>query len=65
LTLSFGVHAVHTEDIASFSEMVDKATAIALSDGLAKDGQSIVVTAGVPFGRSGTTNVLRIAVIKE
>jgi pyruvate kinase len=65
LTLSFGVHAVHTQDIASFSEMVEKATAIAYRDGLARGGESIVVTAGVPFGISGTTNVLRIAVINE
>jgi len=65
LTLSFGVHAVHTEDIQNFSEMVDKAAAIAQRDGLAKKGQSIVVTAGVPFGKSGSTNVLRIAVIEK
>jgi pyruvate kinase len=65
LTLSFGVHAVFTEDINSFSEMVDKASAIALRDGLAKTGQSIVITAGVPFGTPGSTNVLRIAVIED
>jgi len=63
MTLSFGVHAVCTADISTFSEMVDKATAIALRDGLAKAGQSIVVTAGVPFGTPGTTNVLRLAVV--
>jgi pyruvate kinase len=64
LTLSFGVHAVLTNDIISFSEMVEMATDIALRDGLAHIGQSIVVTAGVPFAISGTTNVLRIATIK-
>src|SRR5262249_39958920 len=64
MTLSFGVHAVHTEDIKSFGEMVDKASAIAQQSGLARTGQSIVVTAGVPFGTPGSTNTLRIAVIK-
>jgi len=65
LTLSFGVHAVHNADVHNFNEMVDKATAIARRDGLAQPGQSIVVTAGVPFGTPGSTNVLRITVIKE
>lgn len=65
LSLSFGVHAVHTADISDFSEMVEKAVSIAKADCLAKDGQSLVITAGVPFGKSGTTNVLRIATVGE
>ncbi|MDE2029078.1 MAG: pyruvate kinase [Alphaproteobacteria bacterium] len=65
MTLSFGVHAVHNADVTSFSEMVGKAVAIAMRDGLVQPGQSIVVTAGVPFGTPGTTNVLRIAVAGE
>jgi pyruvate kinase len=63
LTLSFGVHAVQTPDIHGFNEMVDKATFIAAYDGIASEGQLIVVTAGVPFGTSGSTNVLRIATV--
>ena len=65
LTLSFGVHAVHTEDIDSSSEMVNKAAAIALRDGLATRGQSIVVTAGAPYGVPGNTNILRIMTVGE
>ena len=65
LTLSFGVHAVHTSDVHDFSEMVEKAALIARRDGLATPGQSIVVTAGVPFGTPGRTNTLRIATVKE
>ena len=65
LTLYFGVHAVHTEDVKAFSEMVQKATAIALRDGLAKIGDRLVITAGVPFGTPGSTNVLRIAWIEQ
>jgi pyruvate kinase len=65
LTLSFGVHAVHTADVANFSEMVGKAVVIAKRDGLAHVGQKIIVTAGVPFGTPGNTNVLRVAVIED
>ena len=65
MTLSFGVHAVCTADISSFSEMVQKAVRIAYADGIVKVGQLVVITAGVPFGVSGSTNVLRIAEIPQ
>jgi len=65
LALSFGVHAVHTADVSNFGEMVQKAVQIALRDGIGKLGERIVITAGVPFGKPGNTNVLRIAWIQE
>ncbi len=65
LALSFGVHTVHTSDVASFAEMVEKAAQIAQKDGFAKTGDRMVITAGVPFGQPGNTNVLRLAVIGE
>jgi len=61
LGMVWGVHTVHTEDVASFDEMVKKAVDIAKRDGLADEGQRLVITAGVPFGTPGNTNVLRIA----
>ncbi|WP_029008851.1 pyruvate kinase [Azospirillum halopraeferens] len=61
LALAFGVHSVHTEDVQNFSEMVQKAVKIAYEDELALEGQRLVITAGVPFGTPGNTNILRIA----
>ncbi len=61
LMLSYGVHAVHTADVSSFDDMVLKAGRIARQQGIAAKGQRIVVTAGVPFGTPGSTNILRIA----
>ena len=60
LVLAWGVHPVHTADITGFPEMVEKVTAIAKAEGFANPGQRLVVTAGLPFGTPGTTNVLRI-----
>src|SRR6185437_12934799 len=65
LTLSFAVHAVHTADVNTFSEMVQKAVQIAKHDGIAHIGERVVITCGVPFGTPGNTNVLRIARIQE
>lgn len=41
--------------------MTDFACATARREGLARQGQTIVIAAGMPFGASGTTNLLRIA----
>ena len=61
LGLCWGVHAVITEDVKNFSDMVEKACRIAEREDFARPGDRVVVTAGVPFGTPGATNVLRIA----
>ena len=60
LGLQWGVHAVHTRDVASFEEMVAKAKRMALRHGLAKAGERLVILAGVPFKTAGSTNVLHV-----
>lgn len=61
LQLSYGVYPVHTADVDNFQDMVDKATRLAGEHGLARKGQRLVITAGVPFGTPGSTNILRVA----
>lgn len=61
LQLSYGVYPVHTKDVDNFSDMVDKACRLALQHGIAQKGQRLVITAGVPFGTPGSTNILRVA----
>lgn len=65
LALSYGVHAVHSPDAEDFKDMVAKATRLAARDQIAKVGDRVVITAGVPFGTPGSTNTLRIAEIPE
>jgi pyruvate kinase len=64
LMLSYGVRSVVTPDIHSFSQMVERAAKMARSTGIARVGDRLVVTAGVPFGTPGNTNTLRIAVVE-
>ena len=61
LAVLWGAHCVHTSDVKSFSDMVQKAVRIAHSERIAEIGQRVVITAGVPFGTPGATNTLRIA----
>jgi pyruvate kinase len=65
LALVWGTHCVESPDVSSFSEMVEKACGIARTEGFAEPGQRVIVTAGVPFGTPGSTNVLRIAWIES
>jgi pyruvate kinase len=54
-----------TEDAHDFEDMVDRACRIACREGFAAPAQSIVVTAGVPLGTPGATNLLRIALVGQ
>jgi pyruvate kinase len=61
LAIAWGVHTVVTQDVRSFEEMVDRAVGAARAAEFAGPGDRLVITAGVPFGTPGATNVLRIA----
>ena len=66
LALAWGVHSVLTrDDVEGFADMVGKSTRIARREKLAKNGDRVVITAGVPFGTAGTTNILRVAIVGE
>jgi pyruvate kinase len=61
--LTWGVHPVRTEDAHNFGDMVQRAVRVARQEMIAKEGERLVVTAGVPFGTPGATNILRIAYV--
>ncbi len=63
LALVWGVHSVLTHETADINTMTDLACRTALEEGFARAGDNVVIAAGVPFGRAGTTNMLRLATI--
>ncbi len=65
MMLTWGVHGMITPDCTSFDEMVDIACRAAESEAMANPRDLIVITAGVPFGRAGATNILRVARIPD
>jgi pyruvate kinase len=64
LSLVWGIHSVLTPDIQRVQEMVDRACEVALSESFADIGETLVIIAGMPFGKAGTTNMLRIAQVQ-
>ncbi|MEO1747552.1 MAG: pyruvate kinase [Pseudomonadota bacterium] len=63
LSLAWGLHCVISDDATSEDDMVDRACRVAFSENFAKPGDRVIITAGVPFGMPGGTNLLRIAYI--
>ena len=52
-----------TEDAKDLEDLSERACRIAFQEGFAEPGQRIVVTAGVPLGTPGATNMLRVAFV--
>jgi len=61
LALVWGMHSAVSPDAKDFGEMVKGARKVAKGARIAERGDSLVITAGVPFGTPGATNILRIA----
>jgi pyruvate kinase len=63
LAVVWGVHSTVSQDVRNIDRMVSSACQAALREGFGQPGDQIAITAGVPFGQPGSTNLLRIAQI--
>ena len=60
LTVAWGVVGYLSDDIHDTDEMVEFAINAINETGLVEPGGRFVITAGVPFGMRGTTNLIRV-----
>ncbi len=60
LSLLWGVFAYVGEDVKSTDEMFEAAVKVATDAGVAHPGDLVVITAGVPIGQKGSTNLMKI-----
>ncbi|HLD62201.1 MAG TPA: pyruvate kinase [Patescibacteria group bacterium] len=58
LALSFGCYPRLINGFKDIAEVSEAAKKMALADKIAKKGGKIVISAGIPFGKAGTTNLL-------
>ena len=66
MQIIWGVNSCYsTKDAANATEMVNIACGIVKNKNLVQADDSVIITAGVPFGNAGSTNLLRIAKIIE
>lgn len=61
LAVSYGVHAIEVPEPQTFADAVVIAQSRVTEEEVARKGDRFVMTAGVPFGTPGSTNILRVA----
>ncbi|MBA4601599.1 pyruvate kinase [Thermoactinomyces mirandus] len=63
LQLVWGVYPVKGADATTTDEMFTSAISTSLENNYVKQGDLVVITAGIPVGRSGKTNLMKVHVI--
>jgi pyruvate kinase len=61
MTLVWGVHSIVTKDADDIDDMAARAAKFSNREEFSKEGDRIIIIAGLPFGTPGATNVMRIA----
>lgn len=65
LSLAWGVIPFLVDEASSTDEMFDMGVEKALESGHVRNGDLVVITAGVPIGISGTTNILKVHMVGD
>ena len=65
LQLNWGVQAVTGKEASDTDAVVDNAIFAALDNDLIKAGDLVVLTAGVPVAKAGSTNMIRVQVVGD
>ena len=65
LNISWGVTPFLTGEVNSTDRIFSLSAEVALKEGLVQNGDTVVITAGVPLGKSGSTNLIKAQVIDE
>lgn len=65
LALTWGVYPIKSSQAGNTDEVIEKAIEASRNAGYIENGELVVVTAGVPVGVSGTTNLIKVHVISE
>ncbi len=65
LNISWGVVPYLTGEVTSTDRMFSLSVDVARKEGLVEVGDTVVITAGIPLGMSGSTNLLKAQIIEE
>ncbi len=65
MNLSWGVIPIMVEEKKNTDDLFDHVVNVARDENLVKDGDLCVITAGVPLGISGTTNLLKVQLVGD
>ena len=65
LAISWGVIPLLTGEVNSTDRIFSLSAEVAKKEGLVQNGDTVVITAGIPLGRSGSTNLIKAQIIED
>ena len=65
LAISWGIIPFLTGEVTSTDRIFSMCAEVALKERLVQNGDTVVITAGVPLGRSGSTNLIKAQIVNE
>ncbi|GBF11772.1 pyruvate kinase [Tepidibacillus sp. HK-1] len=65
LSVSWGVYPILGQQIRTTDEMITHAVDGALNAGAINQGDLVIITAGVPVGKTGTTNLIKVHLVGD
>ncbi|OPJ54989.1 pyruvate kinase [Alkalithermobacter paradoxus] len=65
LALTWGVESVLSQKASSTDEVIENSMNAAIEAGYVNSGDLVVVTAGVPVGVAGTTNLIKVHIVSD
>jgi pyruvate kinase len=65
MSLYWGVYPIQIDKMNSTDEIVESSVSKALKNGYINNGDLVVITAGVPVGITGSTNLLKVHIVSE
>ena len=65
LAICWGVIPFLTGEVNSTDRIFSLSAEVAVKEGLVQPGDTVVITAGVPLGKSGSTNLIKAQVIED
>ena len=65
LAICWGIIPFLTGEVTSTDRIFSLSAEVALKEGLVKAGDTVVITAGVPLGKSGSTNLIKAQIIEQ
>ena len=65
MAISWGVHPYLCGEVDSTDRLFSLVVDVSRKEGVIQVGDTVVITAGVPIGKSGTTNLIKAQVVEE
>lgn len=65
LSLEWGIESILVPSYKNTDEVVENSIKVALSENKVKPGDTVILTAGIPAGLAGSTNLIKVQTISE